>query len=239
MERGVRIAFRAAREIQRRCTNLVQRLIHFGTSRCTILVQASRPLDASNRRSRHELQLVNLAGHYSYGRAAILGGLSGMALALGVTQQGTHKRPLMNPLTQVNSMLNSASRHTSRLRGRSATRTSTVCIVDPQSDDYDGWKSPAQTKPLQFQVVPTAEEALRFSRTQAVDLWVVNLELPGLSGLELCSMLKARDSRTPVYLVAEEYSPDAERAAWAARATMFGCRATLAQHIGVCAGGKT
>jgi DNA-binding NarL/FixJ family response regulator len=49
----------------------------------------------------------------------------------------------------------------------------------------------------------------------------VNTELSGVSGCELCSMLKTRDGRVPVLLVADVHSNDLERAALSARPTAF------------------
>lgn len=107
---------------------------------------------------------------------------------------------------------------------RSDLRTPTVCVVDPQAADYEDWHDSAETNGLRLQIVASAEEALRLSRTQAVDLWVVNAELPGRSGFELCSMLKAQAAHARVYLVTDHYTPEVERRALLARATMFGCK---------------
>jgi CheY-like chemotaxis protein len=115
-----------------------------------------------------------------------------------------------------------APRHTTRRPVRPANRIPTVCVVDPKADDYQGWDELAEAKGAKLKIVASAEEALRLARTATVDLWVVNTELPGLSGCELCSMLKSRSSSTPMYLVADRYTPEAERAAWQARATLFG-----------------
>lgn len=103
-------------------------------------------------------------------------------------------------------------------------RTLTVCVVDPQADDYLNWDSLAQADKVRLQFVATAEDALRLAHATAVDLWVINTELPKISGLELCSMLRDRAARTAMYLVADRYSPATERAAWAAGATLFGCK---------------
>ena len=102
-----------------------------------------------------------------------------------------------------------------------ARRTPTIIVVDSQPTDYQGWNAAAETSGARLQFVASAEEALRLSRTTAVDLWVVSAELPGLSGYELCGMLKAQSASTAVYLVADEVSPTAEPRAWQARATLF------------------
>jgi DNA-binding response OmpR family regulator len=77
---------------------------------------------------------------------------------------------------------------------------------------------------LRLEVLATAEEGLRLARTASVDLWVINTHLHGIGGSELCDMLKARDPRTTVYLVADEYTPEIELMARRSRATLFGCK---------------
>ena len=121
-------------------------------------------------------------------------------------------------------MLSSASHRTGQFRTRSAIRISTVCVVDPNADDYQGWSAAVEANGAQLQIFASAQEALRYSRDHDADLWVVNATLPDLSGFELCGMLQAKSKPAPVYVVADEYSPAAERAAWQSRATLFGCK---------------
>src|SRR5262245_25700516 len=119
----------------------------------------------------------------------------------------------MIPPNRVNAMCDFAPRQTSRLRGRPSTQIPTVCVVDPQQADYQNWETLAATNGVRLQFVASADEALRLARACAVDLWVVNTALPGLSGCELASMLKARSPGAAVYLVADEYTPEIERVA--------------------------
>ena len=130
----------------------------------------------------------------------------------------------MKPPTESNAMLSSAPRQTAERRCQPATRIPVICVVDPKRDDYQGWEAQVQATGGRLQFFTSAAGALKFSRTNAVDLWVVNTKLPGLTGAELCSMLKSQSVQTSVYLVADEYSPEVERAAWRARATLFGCK---------------
>ena len=106
-----------------------------------------------------------------------------------------------------------APRNTKPRPARPVTRTLTVCVVDPQADDYRTWPARAAAHGLQLQFVASAEEALRLARARQVDLWVVNAALPGLSGFDLCGMLRSQLARVPVFLVAAEYSVEAEQAA--------------------------
>jgi CheY-like chemotaxis protein len=124
----------------------------------------------------------------------------------------------------VNSMPTSTPRQTVQLRNRPGTGIQTICVVDPQGDDYEGWVSAAESSGLRLHVLASAEEALRLARNVTVDVWVVNTRLPGLSGRELCSMLRSQRRRPVVNVVADEYSPQAESAAWQARASLFLCK---------------
>jgi DNA-binding response OmpR family regulator len=106
------------------------------------------------------------------------------------------------------------------------TRTVTVCVVDPQASDYRSWQQSAADAGVRLRTLANAEEDLRVARTERFDLWVVNAELPGRSGYELCLMLKTQSAATPVFMVADRYSPQAEQEAWRSRATLFGCKPT-------------
>ena len=50
-------------------------------------------------------------------------------------------------------------------------RTRTVCVVDPQPAEYQGWESLAQAAGVEILFVADAEQALRLTRTRPVDLW--------------------------------------------------------------------
>lgn len=128
----------------------------------------------------------------------------------------------MSTSTPVKAMLSSVPRRIGQYRHQPTARVPVVCVVDSRSDDYRSWISQADASGVRILFFATAEEALRFSHTTAVDLWVVNVALPKLSGTELCQILKRQSARRPVYLVADEHSPAAERAAWTAGATIYG-----------------
>ena len=121
-------------------------------------------------------------------------------------------------------MLSSTPRRAAQSRSQPVTQIPTVCVVDPRVGDYQGWNAMGEARGLQLKFLTTAAEALRLARGQIVDLWVINSSLPGLSGHELCGMLKDRQPRAAVYLVANQYTPEAERQALRHRATLFGCK---------------
>jgi CheY-like chemotaxis protein len=128
-------------------------------------------------------------------------------------------------------MLTSEPRQTGQLR-RPTTHIPTVCVVDPQAGDYQDWHHCVDAHGVRLRFVASALDALRLARTHAVDLWVINTKLPGLSGCELCSMIQSRSGHAPVYLVADEYSPEEELSALSAHATMFCCKAAHQMWLG-------
>src|SRR5690348_16211936 len=90
---------------------------------------------------------------------------------------------------------------------------SRVCVVNPQIADYQVWWDETRATGVEVIHASSAAEALRIARTKQIDLWVVNCDLPGLAGSELCSMLKTQFRASAVCLVADEYSPEREQAA--------------------------
>jgi DNA-binding response OmpR family regulator len=104
-----------------------------------------------------------------------------------------------------------------------------VCVVDPELIDYADWRATAESAGIRLLLLTTATEALRLAHSTSVDLWVINSDLPGHPGNELCSLLRTQSPRGSVFVVADEYSPAKELSAWQARATLFGVKPG---HIG-------
>ena len=121
---------------------------------------------------------------------------------------------------------------------RQAAPVTTICIVDPHSVGYQSWGEATDLQDVRVEIVPSAEAALRLAQTMAIDLWVIDVDLPGLSGIELCSMLKARSNRTLVCLVSEHFSAEDERAAWAARPTLIACKPGHFDWLSACVAHK-
>src|SRR6186997_2087337 len=85
-------------------------------------------------------------------------------------------------------------------------RPQTICVVDPQVEEYQCWRKQTERTGLRLEVVTTAAEALRLARNCAVDRWVINTDLPDRSGGELCEMLRSRRPNVPIALVSNSYS---------------------------------
>ena len=70
-----------------------------------------------------------------------------------------------------------------------------IVVVDRCPADYIA-ASAAPRLGVGWQFVTCGREALRTARARAVDLWVVNVSLPDMSGLDLCRMLRERRAST-------------------------------------------
>src|SRR3989304_818836 len=100
----------------------------------------------------------------------------------------------------------------------------TVAVVDQHADDYADLLNSTQKSSIHWQFVSTGHEALRLARMQPVDLWMVNTQLPDMSGLDLCTMLKSQLVLGVIYVVTDEYNEQIEREARICGATLFGCK---------------
>ncbi|MCE9553755.1 MAG: response regulator [Planctomycetes bacterium] len=100
-------------------------------------------------------------------------------------------------------------------------RSSTICVVDSAPDDYDtvAGTMPSQEGHLQF--VPSGRAALRVDPALDPDLWIINMDLPDMSGLELYPMIRSRFPGVPIYLVANQHTTDNEIRARSSGATMY------------------
>jgi len=103
-------------------------------------------------------------------------------------------------------------------------RAATVAVVDPRPGDYAALLGSHLGSQVRLQFLGSGRDALRLARTGGVTLWVINADLPDMSGLDLCSMLRTCSGRSVVYVVTDEYRMEDERAARLCGASFFGCK---------------
>ena len=102
-------------------------------------------------------------------------------------------------------------------------RSATVAVVDPRPADYRVLLG-APPGAMRMRLLSCGRDALRLAQSEEVDLWVIHLVLPDMSGLQLCEILKTRLSRPVIYIVSEDYRAEDERAARAGGASLFSCK---------------
>jgi len=101
------------------------------------------------------------------------------------------------------------------------SKSPTIAIVDPSPDDYGHLVEAARRYRASIHFFATAAEALRFGRQQTISLWTINVELPDLSGLDICGMIKSLSSHSVIYMVTARYRAEDERIARIRGASLF------------------
>jgi DNA-binding response OmpR family regulator len=96
-----------------------------------------------------------------------------------------------------------------------------VCVVDTNFDDYASLLAERNLRGVEWELATSSREALRRMQHDTITLWVINMQLPDLSGTELCQMIKSQNPAAVVYLLTDDYRPEDERAAWLAGAALF------------------
>ncbi len=84
-------------------------------------------------------------------------------------------------------------------------------------DDLAGWRE-------RCHLFSTGSEAMRGTNASTSSLWLINSQLPDISGIDLLSLVRQRVPRTRVFLVGDHYCPQEESAARAAGATAYLCK---------------
>ena len=110
---------------------------------------------------------------------------------------------------------------------------STVCVVDPTPDDYRGLIDSAsdQKNETHFEFVRSGRDALRFNARSDPDLWIINMKLPDMSGVDLQEMIHTRYPGVPCYLVGDDYRPEDEIDARQGGATMYFCKPLRSEWV--------
>jgi DNA-binding NtrC family response regulator len=95
-----------------------------------------------------------------------------------------------------------------------------VCVVDPRANALVGGVKAGHD--IQIETVRSHRDALRLAQQQPMDLWVIVTDPDEASGCDLCTMLASRQPQAAICVVAERYSADLERRAYASGAAAFG-----------------
>lgn len=110
-----------------------------------------------------------------------------------------------------------------------STNRTKVFVVDADSDGYE----PLTDFPSHQDVVffRSGREALRTSPDDGPAMWVINVDLPDMRGIELRSMLQSRGNQSPLALISNEYSVEDEIAARSAGAEMYFAKPLVSEVI--------
>jgi DNA-binding response OmpR family regulator len=85
-----------------------------------------------------------------------------------------------------------------------------ITIVDSAPQDYVALLAAADAPGVSIHFLSSGNDALRFARRCHSELWVINSQLPDMSGFDLAEMLRSVRRSTLVFLIGDEYRLDDE-----------------------------
>lgn len=85
-----------------------------------------------------------------------------------------------------------------------------VTIVDSSPQDYKALLAAAGTPGVSIHFLFSGNDALRFARRHPSGLWVINTQLPDMSGFDLAEMLRAVRRSDLVFIIGDKYRLDDE-----------------------------
>ena len=99
-----------------------------------------------------------------------------------------------------------------------------VVVADTKLEDYGPLVVELSERGVRVGLFSTGEEALRAAGGNAATVWLVNVNLPDMSGVGLLKLVRRRLPRASVILVGDEYSAYDELAARTAGASAYVCK---------------
>ena len=85
-----------------------------------------------------------------------------------------------------------------------------IAIVDSSPEDYIELLAAADRPGVSIHFLISGNDALRFARRYHSGLWVINSQLPDMSGFDLAEMLRSVHRSAVVFLIGDEYRLDDE-----------------------------
>ena len=85
-----------------------------------------------------------------------------------------------------------------------------IVVADPRPHDYQQLAALAGRYGWHVHLLTSASATLRLARSTAAALWMVNTELPDMSGFDLLQMLREQLASARVFIVADCYDPEHE-----------------------------
>lgn len=115
-----------------------------------------------------------------------------------------------------------------------AKQPAMVFVVDGCPSDYRRLVHETDTLMAHVEFFRTGQEALQSAKTRNAALWIINLQLPDMSGIDLQTMLRARGCKSPVILSGDEYRVNDEMTARSQGAAMYCPKPVPAEMVAAC-----
>jgi two-component system KDP operon response regulator KdpE len=114
------------------------------------------------------------------------------------------------------------------------TNNSIDLLVVDDGSHYASLAAAAKASGLQMSVAADGHTALQLATKRPPRVWMANLALADMSGVELMQLVRARRSSTPFYLISNRYSADDELSARTAGATGYLCKPVNSTWLEFC-----
>lgn len=111
------------------------------------------------------------------------------------------------------------------------SQATNLLVVDPCPDDYQELATELRSADYQLQFANCGDEALRASNVSPAGLWLINFQLPDMTGLELLTHVRSRNPDAACVLISDVYSAADELSARQFGATLYGCKPVLANWL--------
>jgi len=99
-----------------------------------------------------------------------------------------------------------------------------IVIVDPATADYMPLVIAGRSRLWSFYFFTAGSDAMRWHHARHTRLWMINIRLPDMTGMELCEAMRPRLERIPVVLISDEYDPAEELAVFSAGTLHYMCK---------------
>jgi len=104
------------------------------------------------------------------------------------------------------------------------TQAKQIVIVDPKVDDYSCLVDLADSGVIRWTMTSTGASSLRLVESHLDALWLIGVQLPDMSGLDLLEMLQSMAPRLTMFVVDGEYSSERECRALQLSAARYLCK---------------
>jgi DNA-binding response OmpR family regulator len=99
-----------------------------------------------------------------------------------------------------------------------------VVVVDPHVGDYVDLMQLAANNSWTVHLVRNGRDAIRAAAYVPADLWIVNVDLPDIGGLDVVEMLRPYISASDIFVIADTYHEADEMRALALGVAVFLCK---------------
>jgi DNA-binding response OmpR family regulator len=114
------------------------------------------------------------------------------------------------------------------------TNNSLDLLVVDAGSHYASFATAAKESGLHMSVAADGHAALQLATKRPPRVWMANLTLTDMSGIELMQLVRARRSSAPFYLISNRYSAEDELSARTAGATGYLCKPVNSTWLEFC-----